>query len=150
MSKQFPGIHISREEYCCKCCGQLPPDFYNEENEPSIEYILLFNCFEEIRQIYGKPIPISSGFRCVSHELELFARHEIQSPVSVHIFGLALDIVPPKEDIEKVVKIARIVTPTPRIGWHDYLPHPTPHIHLDVGWMIIPRWSKDLVKGVEW
>jgi hypothetical protein len=150
MSRRFPGAHISREEFCCRCCGQLPPDFYNEENEPSIEYILLFNCFEEIRQIYGKPIPIESGFRCREHSMKLFGDHQISSPISVHLFGLALDLVPPKEDIEKIVKIARLTTPKPRIGWKDYMDEPNPHVHIDLGWLIIPRWSNDLVKGAEW
>jgi uncharacterized protein YcbK (DUF882 family) len=148
-NKKFVSEHISLAEYRCSCCQKIPPDF-KKGNEMSIEYILLFAYFEEIRLEYGKAIPISSGYRCPAHQLELYRKKKSVTPYSVHLFGLALDMVIPPGDIERVVKIVKETTPDMRVGWRAYKNNPTPHVHCDVGYLIIPRWSLQLRKGGEW
>jgi len=176
VSKLFPGTHIYEVEYRCSCCGKLPPNFYID-GEISIEYAILFSCFEQIRDGYGnlyglkngKAIPINRGYSCSKHQLHIFLRkvrekygalsdeniikiinETSMTPYSVHIFGIALDIMPPIADIFKVVQIAKKTKPKLRIGWKAYQNNFHPHIHIDVGWMICPKYSKKLREGAEW
>jgi hypothetical protein len=148
--------HISKSEYSCQCCGAMPPDFYDHETgEIMPAYIFLLGTFEKIREQYGAPIPISSGFRCTRNELMLYHRLIAQgvstaSPFGVHIFGLALDIQPPKKDILKLVEIIKKTTPRLRLGWKMYLANQNPHIHIDAGFLIEPRYGLNLIPEAEW
>jgi uncharacterized protein YcbK (DUF882 family) len=148
MSK-YIDRYILEVEYRCNHCGALPVDFY-KDREISIEYISLFESFGRIREEYGKPIPITSGYRCTEHQIYLYEQGISSTPYSTHIFGLALDLCPPKEDIEKIVKIASKIEPKLRIGWRKYLNSAIPHVHIDNAYLIIPRYSKNLNPGVKW
>lgn len=147
--------HISREEYACRCCGALPPDFYDHETKEMMPaYVFLLGTFEKIREQYGGPIPISSGYRCVKNELALYHRLIAQgvsaTPYGVHIFGLALDLQPPKKDILRLVEIVKKTTPRLRLGWKMYLANPNSHIHIDAGFLIEPRYGLNLIPEAEW
>jgi len=165
MDKLIPGTHIYWAEYRCDCCGELPPDFDIENKN----YWLLFGCFEDIRRAYGSPIYISRGYSCSKHQLFIYLSLVLKkykslsdetiiriindssmTPFSVHLFGLALDLVPPKEDIPEIVKIAKRVKPKLRIGWKAYQGNQRPHIHIDLGYLMNPRYSKHLREEAEW
>lgn len=148
MSK-FVSEHILASEFRCPCCGKLPPDF-NRDGERGIEYTLLFAYFEEIRLGYGKAIPITSGYRCLKHQMDLYKRGKSPSPYSVHVFGLALDLVVPAGGIDRLVEIAQETVPELRIGWRGYKKNKIPHVHIDVGYLITPRWATQLRKGTRW
>ena len=130
---------------------------------------MLFSSFEEIRKKYGKPIIITRGYSCTKHHLYIFLRKIKQkypflseekileiiknkglTPYSVHIFGLALDLLPPEKDTQKVVGIAQRVKPSVRVGWKSYRKNVRPHVHIDRGFKIMPRYSRHLREGAEW
>ena len=168
MNKVFPGTHIYEVEYRCQCCGKLPPNFYID-GEISIEYVIIFSSFEQMREGYGAPLKITRGYSCTQHQLHIFLKEvrkkygdlsdeniikiikeTSMTPYSVHPFGVALDIQPPIKDFLKVVDLAKRVKPKLRIGWKSYQTNPRPHIHIDAGWMICPKYSRKLRQGAEW
>jgi hypothetical protein len=131
--------HISVEEFSCRCCGQLPPGLY-DDGFIIAPYEYLFDCFESIRLVWGKPIVITSGYRCPKHNLEVGGE-----PGSTHIVGLALDLLVEKSDVSAFVEIARRYDL--RIGWKKYT---EPLVHIDVGFFWWPKLSEFHIRGVEW
>jgi uncharacterized protein YcbK (DUF882 family) len=70
--------HFTKEEFDCKCgCGN---------GEIVISEKLVFE-LENVRVYYKKPIRITSGIRCLSHNQAIGSRN-----TSSHIKGLAADI----------------------------------------------------------
>jgi len=154
MSRFFSKTHIYEVEYRCQCCGKLPPYFYvkvGDEKEISIEYVMLFSAFEEIRKQLGKPIVINSGYRCEKHQMYLYKNGISLTPYSTHFFGLALDLkAKDKDEAMKIVKIAKTIKPKLRIGWKAYIEKERPWVHIDVGYLICPKFSKKLREEAEW
>ena len=171
MDKLIPQTHIYWVEYKCLCCSKLPPDFYLDIRTKEIGFLyqMLFSCFEQIRQEYGKPIIISRGYSCTKHHLYIYLeklrpkygllskqniieiiKNPGLTPYSVHIFGLALDLIPPQEDIPQIVEIAKTVKPKLRIGVKAYERNIRPHIHIDLGYKISPRFNTHLHDRAEW
>lgn len=67
-----------RDEFACKCgCGsdRIDPD--------------LISKLQKLRDVYAKPMSITSGVRCSKHNAETPGA----STFSAHIFGLACDFV---------------------------------------------------------
>jgi uncharacterized protein YcbK (DUF882 family) len=157
MSRDYiPGTHILWNEYKCRHCGALPPDFYKDD-EISIEYASLFNAYELIRERYimesdYNVLPATSGYRCPDHQLKMYLTKQSGSPYSVHIFGLALDLQPKdKHDgVDSLVLIAEGLEFPVRIGWRSYYDRENPIVHIDIGWMILPRFSEKLRKEARW
>ena len=75
--------YFKEKELCCKCCGQLPP-FARENIEALVENVL-----DPLRERYGKPIVVNSGYRCPKHNKEVGG-----APRSQHMAGEATDIRP--------------------------------------------------------
>ena len=74
LSKNFTS-----EEFACKCgCGYDTPD-------PELVRML-----QTARDLYGKPITITSGCRCIKHN-----RNVKGASNSAHISGMAADIATP-------------------------------------------------------
>ena len=74
---------FKEKELCCKCCGQLPP-FARENIEALVENVL-----DPLRERYGKPIVVNSGYRCAKHNKEVGGVANSQ-----HVKGEAADIRP--------------------------------------------------------
>ena len=125
--------YISREEYACHHCGALPPDFN------FYPYEEFFDVFDDIREEWGKPININSGYRCPVHNASLSG----SSPISAHIFGLALDCKCPGE-VDELHSLVVDMYPELRIG-----KYPT-FIHIDQAFKIYPRASLSWVEGARW
>ena len=70
-------------ELSCKCCGLLPP-FARENIEALVEDVL-----DPLRERYGKPIVVNSGYRCAKHNKEVGGVANSQ-----HLRGEAADIRP--------------------------------------------------------
>lgn len=70
--------HFDSNEFKCKCCGQLPKGGMNPE---------LIALLEDIRAKLDKPISITSGYRCESHNMKCGGK-----PKSQHMLGNAADI----------------------------------------------------------
>ena len=150
MRKHIKDTHITWDEYKCQHCGGLPPDFYKGD-EISVEYFMIFQAFELIRGAWGKPIAITSGYRCTKHQLNLFRQGKSPTPISVHVFGLALDLrCADGDEVEQMFNVAKTVPSKLRIGWKEYMEKPKPWIHIDLGHMIVPRYSEKLRPGAEW
>jgi len=171
VDKLIPQTHIFWVEYKCLCCGNLPPDFYLDKKTKEIGFLyqMLFSCFEQIREAQDEPIIISRGYSCTKHHLYLYlerlrrkytflSKEKILdiinnkglTPFSTHIFGLALDLLPLPKDIPRIVKIAREIEPKLRIGVKAYENNVRPHVHIDLGYKMYPRFSTHLREGAEW
>lgn len=70
--------HFDMEEFACKCCGELPANGMNP---------VLLEALDLLREEYGKPIYVSSGWRCPSHNAAVGG-----VPDSQHVLGNAADI----------------------------------------------------------
>lgn len=68
--------HFTSDEFKCKCCGAIKMD-------PQFMARL-----ETMREIRGRPMFISSGFRCENHNEKVGG-----VPTSFHLKGRAADIV---------------------------------------------------------
>lgn len=179
MERYIPGTHILWVEFRCHHCGGLPPDFYDRDNQISEYYRLLFSVYEQIRKGYGRPLPVSRGWSCNDHQLYIYltkvqkkyrtldqetivriVQDPTMTPYSTHPFG-ALDLAPKPDgwkrmdeaELREAIKAecllvadeARKAKPRPRIG-ASY----GTHVHIDLGYMIKPRWSAKLRAGAEW
>jgi uncharacterized protein YcbK (DUF882 family) len=134
---------ISGVEYRCRHCSALPPDY--KSDDPPYCYQVLFDDFKAIREAWGKSIVISSGYRCPVHNVAVGGES-----ISVHVFGLALDLTVDRKDVDEFMALARAVAPDLRKGWAKYITLHTPIVHIDVGYLIWPRPSAAFKEGVEW
>jgi zinc D-Ala-D-Ala carboxypeptidase len=79
----FITPHFNISEFTCKgsdCCGNVSP----------VSLELIFR-LQDLRDHLNRPLIISSGFRCRPHN------HNVGgSPTSLHMFGMAADILLPK------------------------------------------------------
>lgn len=66
---------FKRSELACPCCGQC------QMNQ------IFMDRLQVLRDLYGKPITIVSGYRCAKHNKEIRG-----SPQSDHLRGEAVDI----------------------------------------------------------
>ena len=88
-----------KEEFRCKCCGQLPC----EENIEA----LVANVLDPAREQLGMPIVVNSGYRCPKHNAEVGG-----VPRSQHMDCEAADVRPienGKLKIENLQRLARII-----------------------------------------
>jgi hypothetical protein len=160
MSPQIGNTHVSVEEYACPHCHQLPPRFIDPvDHEMDLIYQVVFRGFESIReQRGGKPLSVTSGYRCLVHEQALYDAWllagkpgEVHGYLSVHLFGVALDLAAVDfDDQALIVSIARKLTPRPRIGWAQYKSVGSSLVHIDYGQLIQPCPTLNFTSGVEW
>jgi len=81
--------YFKKQEFACPCCGECKMEMG------------FVSWLDEIRSIYGKPIVITSGYRCEKHNFEVGG-----VPDSAHLKGLAADIrVHSDEERYELVKI---------------------------------------------
>lgn len=132
--------HISALEYSCRCCSSFPPSWIG--GEPTEAHKRLFTDFEEIRQAWGKPIVINSGYRCIKHNQEVGGE-----PCSIHIAGLALDLSPFNDErAEDLLNIILKMKPYLRVGYYQK----KNFLHIDRAWEISPIFSPHWKMGVRW
>ena len=115
LSKNF-----TTDEFACKCgCGYDTP-------EPE-----LIRMLQATRDLYGKPIRITSGCRCIKHN-----RNVRGTANSAHIYGKAVDIATPTGADRYLLIKALLASGFDRIGINfksrfihadidDSKPHPT-------------------------
>ena len=68
--------HFSRSEFACPCCRVV-------KVRPKI-----FNALEDLRSLLGRPIVVTSGYRCPNRNAEVAGENNSQ-----HLLGIAADIV---------------------------------------------------------
>lgn len=153
--KKNIAVFITYKEYQCKCCHRLPPEFYynggGRVDSPPYLYRELFDSFKTIREKWGRPINISSGYRCLKKQKELYDQDATPAIISTHCFGVALDLdTSDEEETKSLVKFIKRFCPDLRVGWKTYLYRGQSFIHIDTGYRITPLYSKKLVRGAEW
>lgn len=84
--------HFKDHELKCKHCG---------ENHMKKEFL---DRLEDIRRAYGKPISVSSGYRCPSYNARI-SRTGLSGP---HTTGSAIDIAISGKDAYLLVRLAMI------------------------------------------
>ena len=103
--------YFSEKERCCRCgCGM--------DIDPKLLKIL-----NKAREIYGKPISLTSGARCLSHNEKIGA-----SKTSSHTLGLATDIRTPDSGIRFELKAIFLSLGITRIGTN----YKANFIHIDI------------------
>jgi len=141
------SAHLTTEEFRCggvsgSCCGKLPPVMYDDGYLLTC-YDYLFETFEALRAALGRPLVITSGYRCAKHNAEVGGE-----PMSPHRYGLALDIaVKSKLEAEDFAATLRGLGRDVRIGYKKYA---VPTFHYDLAYMVWPRPSEFFVPGVCW
>ena len=131
--------YITRAEYECSCCHALPPDLDTKR----WLYDIFFAKFKEIREEWGKPIQISSGYRCKKKNVA-----EGGKDISVHLFGLALDLnLPTVGDVFELDDLIETLHPDLRRGMYTTA---YTFIHVDMGYTIVPRAMPEWVMGARW
>lgn len=138
---QFIWPHILTSEYACPHCGKLPHEI-KATHVPYI-YEILFDSFKVIRETWGKPIKINSGYRCPEHNQQVGGEL-----LSAHLFGLALDL--DCRDSAEVGELSALIEaefPLIRMGRYT---KKGSFIHIDIAYHIIPRMSEAWVEGVRW
>jgi len=128
--------YITRQEYQCRCCSELPPD-YTEPYDSAFE--ILFDSFALVREHWGSPLNITSGYRCLRHNSFVGG-----APLSIHQWGLALDVAVQPHEIDELYRIVLEDIPDLRIGKGSNF------IHMDVGYLIYPRASEAWKRGQRW
>ena len=128
---------LSEEDYRCRHCGLLPPDF--EMVDRPMIYEILFGYYDDLCDDYGGKIPVSSGFRC-------WANRQSQTALDAHLFA-ALDITQPSADaIEKLFDHIREKYSFLRVGKNLS----NCHVHIDCNYLVRPRPVPQYVQGAWW
>jgi hypothetical protein len=135
--------YISRAEYACRCCGELPPDLYLPNGEIADPYVYLFDAFGTIREAWGGPLRITSGYRCPAHNQAVGGEY-----LSPHLFGMALDCsVSSVAEVDKLARICELEIPEFRRG--EYRKAGT-FCHIDCAYLIAPRPTDKFRRGARW
>lgn len=146
---------LTYNEYKCSHCGKLPPSFYDHDGQRTehVPYIYgeFFDIFKTIRTAWGRAIPITSGYRCIKKQKDLYDQGVASALISVHNFGLAMDLdCKDEHEVITMVKLIKKICPELRIGWKTYLHRGQSFIHIDCGYLITPSYSNKLYKGASW
>lgn len=90
------SLHFSHDELKCPCCGK---------NEMNIGFLEIL---ENVRTEFGKPMVITSGYRCPKHNAEVGGVKG-----SAHLSGLAVDV----QIVDSVIRhqLLEVVLKNPRI-----------------------------------
>ena len=89
------------QEFVCRCGCEMPP-----EARQNIE-ALVDNVLDPLREAYGKPIYVNSGYRCAKHNAAVGG-----VPKSQHMLGQAADISVKSEKLKvksELDELARII-----------------------------------------
>jgi len=149
--KKYISPYLTYKEYQCSCCGKLPALFYHDNGGrksgvPFI-YTYLFDAFADIREHWGKPITVSSGYRCPDHQQRLID-NGVSSPISAHMFGMALDLdFNNKKEVEKAYGIIKKYQPELRVGYYT---ETGTFIHIDTAYLIRPKLAQAWRESITW
>jgi len=106
------SAHFSKDEFACRCCGQLKIDS------------ALIIALERLRGLAAKPVVVHDGYRCPAHNLKVGG-----VPDSEHTLGTAADVSIPGLTLQQMYELALQVPAffEGGIGVYD-----TSFLHLDV------------------
>ena len=107
-------LHFSEAELRCKCC------LVNEMRWSFLEKL------ESIRVAFGKPMRLSSAYRCPSHNA-IISRTGETGP---HTTGHAVDIITSGADVIRLVELA-LTAGMQGLGFSQKGPHGSRFLHID-------------------
>lgn len=133
--------YITEEEYRCHHCCMLPVDFDFGDIDFARQEI--FSSFDAIREDWGRPLRISCGYRCATHNQLING-----APLSAHQFGVALDI--DLNSVDEVERLARLIESLfPGLRRGEYTIKGT-FIHIDTAYLIQPKATMMWNEGRRW
>ena len=140
----FPDVKILISEFACRCCGNLPPDIYE-----NIYYHLFFRKWQHIRTAWGRPVPISNngGWRCPRQVYTMIMGKRAKAAVSPHSFWALDSDLENKKETEEYAALADELYPELRIGFRGYIEDGSSFVHLDQAYEIQPRASETWIEG---
>ena len=94
MGKQL-SAHFNEDEFRCRCCRGLPAGGMSPE---------LIRRLEELRSRVGRPLVITSGYRCSAHNKAVGG-----SPKSQHMLGTAADVIAGSIGVDALAEAAESV-----------------------------------------
>jgi uncharacterized protein YcbK (DUF882 family) len=137
----YVAEYITENEYKCTCCDGYPPDF--DVDDVAVPYGILFDSFRSIREAWGKPIRITSGYRCPMNNAMVGGK-----VLSAHMFGLALDLdVDNIDEVYELDEIIEDIAPDLRRGRYT---DSGSFIHIDTAYFIYPRATVKWREGARW
>lgn len=103
--------HFSEKEFWCRCsqCQKgdaelgIPPGGMMGGVPENVK-ALVENVLDPLREKYGKPIKVNSGYRCPNHNLAVGGATQSQ-----HMKGEAADIAPMDGDASELEKLVEII-----------------------------------------
>ena len=102
--------NFSLREFQCPCCHTV------------MLHPKLAASLQKLREAWGKPLTVTSGYRCARHNAEVGS-----VPNSRHMRGLAADVAVPRAEQEKFRELARAA------GFSQHLPSPARNlVHLEI------------------
>jgi len=81
--------HFNSSEFECSCADCKDANQYISQD--------LLDKLEQVRTLYGKPISVTSGYRCPSHNVKIGGATN-----SSHLAGLAVDICPKLMNLDEL------------------------------------------------
>ena len=97
----WPIKHFSPDEFRCKHSGRIP-----DTADASCGRVVHFLRFmDAIREGWGKPLVVTSGYRDPSHPVE---RSKVARPTGAHPEGVAMDVAVWGDDVEGFVELATL------------------------------------------
>lgn len=105
--------YFGMNEFVCKHCGRLP--------EQGMSTVLLER-LDKLRELYGRPIMVSSAYRCPVHNANVGG-----VPNSQHVMGTACDIYV-DGDYEEFYNLVRVSNLFDGVGHYPY----SQFVHVDV------------------
>lgn len=118
LRKGYLSPNFHRSEITCKCCGRVGPY--------PVSLNLLMKRLEQLRELVGKPIQISSGYRCPWHNWAVGG-----ATGSYHMKDMAADIWVDGMTVNELAEAADVVG-FGGIGKYER-PNDMGWVHVDVG-----------------
>ena len=83
--------------------------------------------------------------------MQLVRNKQTDTPYSAHVFGLALDLdVANAAEVLNLVQIANEVDSDLRIGYKKYLEKGQSFVHIDMAYLIYPKFHPAFIEGKRW
>ena len=93
--------YFKLQEFKCRCCGQLP--------QPENIEALVINVLDPAREALGRPIYVSSGYRCPKHNTAVGgvtnSQHMRCEAADISVEGSGMRV----EGQQELMKLARII-----------------------------------------
>ncbi|WP_085440285.1 D-Ala-D-Ala carboxypeptidase family metallohydrolase [Magnetofaba australis] len=110
-----PWPHFTNAELTCRCgCGrmEMQADFMHK--------------LESLREVFGRPMPVTSGYRCPEHNAAI----SVTGSNGPHTSGAAVDVLVSGQDAYDLIDLAKAAGMS-GVGVKQHGPHRSRFIHLD-------------------